>query len=256
MCYTKNETIKSNLGKQGCLYSANDKLPIFLAIDNIDIKQAVELIEVLKNDIFGIKLGKEFLAAYGPEGVKFFKSMAIPIFLDTKYFDIPNTVKSAILAQASLQPFMINVHAMGGRDMLLAAKEAINEANDIYGIKIELIAVTVLTSFTQDNLSQVGVEQNLEQYSLDLAKLAQDCGADGVVSSPWEVSSIKKHCGNDFKTVVPGIRPKGAAKDDQKRIMTPKEALELGADWLVMGRAITKSEKPKDVIAKIKRELK
>ncbi len=219
--------------------------PLICAIDTTDIDKAQYLADSLQNHVGAIKLGLEFFTANGAMGVHALAHRHLPVFLDLKFHDIPNTVARAIAATAGINTFMMTVHTAGGRDMLRAAIDASAEVASLTGQERPLIVgVTVLTSLDQDDLGMVGVRDNLRDQVLRLADLAQDSGLDGVVCSPYEISALRKHCGEDFSLVVPGIRPAGSNKDDQKRVMTPKEAIEKGADFLVIGRPITQAEDP------------
>ena len=195
--------------------------------------------------------------ANGAAGVQGLANNETPVFLDLKFHDIPNTVAKAIKATAGINTFMMTVHTSGGRDMLRAAIDASMEVADLTGSERPLIVgVTVLTSMDQDDLSIVGIREKLTDQVLRLADLAQSSGLDGVVCSPYEIQMIKKHCGSDFKLVVPGIRPAGSDAGDQKRIMTPKQAIENGADYLVIGRPITESISPASTAAEILASLR
>jgi len=224
---------------------------IFVALDTPDLDKAVGLAEGLKGHIGGVKVGKEFFTSHGPEGVKQISALGLPVFLDLKFHDIPATVGAAVKAAAPLQPFMLNVHAMGGEAMMKAAIEA---AGDSPGRPL-VIAVTVLTSMGDDDLAAVGVPGTAEEQVLRLAALAKQCGLDGVVCSALEIKALRAKLGPDFKLVVPGIRPEWAAKGDQKRITTPAEAVVLGADYLVIGRPITAAPDPVAAAKRIADEL-
>lgn len=230
--------------------------PIIVAIDTPDVEEATALVSNLKNSVGAIKLGLEFFTANGAAGVKKITDQHVPVFLDLKFHDIPNTVSKAIKATAGINTFMMTVHTGGGRAMLQAAIDASNEVAYVTGKERPLIVgVTVLTSLDQADLSMVGIRDNVHDQVLRLADLAQSCGLDGVVCSPYEISLIRKQCGYDFKLVVPGIRPEGADAGDQKRIMTPREAIEKGADYLVIGRPITHSENAQATADKIAKSL-
>ena len=214
--------------------------PIIVAIDTPEVDEATTLVSSLKNSVGAIKLGLEFFTANGAAGVQKITDQHVPVFLDLKFHDIPNTVSKAIKATAGINTFMMTVHTSGGRAMLQAAIDASNEVAYVTGKERPLIVgVTVLTSLDQADLNMVGIRDNVHDQVLRLADLAQSCGLDGVVCSPYEISLIRKQCGYDFTLVVPGIRPEGSDAGDQKRIMTPKEAIDKGADYLVIGRPIT-----------------
>ncbi len=225
--------------------------PIFVAIDKNDINQALELANIVAPFVYGFKLGKEFIAACGIEGIKQFCKLDKPLFLDVKYHDIPNTVQKAIMALAPLKPFMVNVHCSGGFDMLKASVQAKQSMDH----ELLLIGVTVLTSLSDDDLAMIGTQTSANDQALLLAKLAKSAGLDGVVCSAHEISAIKQACGSTFKTIVPGIRPSWSDHNDQNRTMTPKEAIHQGADFLVIGRPITEANNPAAACQKLLEEL-
>lgn len=206
---------------------------IFVALDTTDVGHAVELANGLKGSVGGVKVGKEFFTANGPEGVHRITECGMPLFLDLKFHDIPNTVASAIRASLALNPFMVNVHASGGRRMMIAAADAAKDTDTT------VLGVTVLTSMSGEDLAEVGVDVEPLEQVLRLGKLAKSSGLDGVVCSAKEVVALRGAVGKDFKLVVPGIRPTWASADDQRRVVTPKDAIALGADYLVIGRPIT-----------------
>jgi len=224
---------------------------IFVALDTTDVGQAVELASGLKGSVGGVKVGKEFFTANGPEGVHRITECGMPLFLDLKFHDIPNTVASAIRAALALNPFMVNVHASGGRRMMVAASEAANEADN----RPIVLGVTVLTSMAGEDLAEVGVDVEPLEQVLRLGRLAKSSGLDGVVCSAKEVVALRGSVGPDFKLVVPGIRPTWASADDQRRIVTPKDAVDLGADYLVIGRPITGHADPIEAARLIAEEL-
>ena len=222
-----------------------DYNPIICAIDTVDIEEANELIHKLHGHIGAIKLGLEFFTANGASGVRKLAHHHIPVFLDLKFHDIPNTVAKAIKATAGINTFMMTVHTSGGRAMLQAAIDASMEVAYLTGKDRPLIVgVTVLTSLDQSDLNMVGIKDNLHDQVERLADLASSCRLDGVVCSPYEIAALRKQFGKDFELVVPGIRPEGSAKGDQKRVMTPAEALNKGATYLVIGRPLTEAKDP------------
>ena len=199
-----------------------------------------------------LKVGKELFTRAGPKFVERLISIGFDVFLDLKFHDIPNTVAGAVRAAADLGVWMVNVHASGGRDMLLAARDAASGRSSGGPL---LIAVTVLTSIEQTQLNEVGVTDSVPQQVLRLARLSRECGLDGVVCSPLEIAPIRAELSNDFCLVTPGIRPEGSAADDQKRLSTPAAARSAGADYLVIGRPITQADDPGQAVSSILREL-
>ncbi len=214
--------------------------PIYCAIDTTDLDAATALARQLASKVGGIKIGKEFFTAHGPDGVRTVRPGGMPLFLDLKFHDIPNTVAGAVRAACALRPTMLNVHASGGLAMMTAAREAASQADN----RPWVLGVTVLTSLDEGDLASIGVTGSTEDQVLRLAALAQRAGLDGVVCSAREITALRAECGADFKLVVPGIRPAGSASGDQKRTMTPVEALRRGADVLVIGRPISAAEDP------------
>ena len=219
---------------------------LLVALDTDDVSAATKLARQLKGLVGGVKIGKEFFTANGPQGVKKVTALGMPLFLDLKFHDIPNTVAQAVRTATSLGPLMLNVHAAGGAAMMTAAAKAARAAAKDFGVtRPWVLGVTVLTSLSADDLSATGVRKgSVQSQVLRLAALAKDCKLDGVVCSPREVTALRKAMGNKFKLVVPGIRPTWAAANDQKRIMTPAKAIACGADYLVIGRAITSAKNP------------
>ena len=218
---------------------------ILVAIDTPDMATARALAARVRGHVGGIKLGMEFHNTNGPEGVREIAGDT-PLFLDLKYHDIPNTVAGAVRsAVAACRPKIINIHASGGPAMMRAAVAANKEAAEKLGIAPPLmIAVTVLTSMDDADLAAVGQATPSGDQVKRLALLAQEAGCDGVVCSPHEIAALHAACGEDFVLVVPGIRPADAAEDDQKRKMTPADAVAAGADYIVIGRPITQAADP------------
>lgn len=223
---------------------------IFCAIDTNDLERARYLVEAVSGQC-GIKLGLEFFNAHGVKGVKDLMKPYpdTPLFLDLKYHDIPNTVAGAIRAVTHrLKPAYLNVHASGGLDMMKAAKDACPP-------ETKLLAVTVLTSIDAETLKAVGQGMDAQAQVKRLALLTQRAGLDGVVCSSHEIELIRQTCGEDFVAMVPGIRPAGSSSGDQKRIMTPQEAINKGATHLVIGRPITGSDDPANASIEILQSL-
>ncbi|MBU3693223.1 MAG: orotidine-5'-phosphate decarboxylase [Rhodocyclaceae bacterium] len=228
---------------------------IVVALDYAAAEPALALARRLDPLQCRLKVGKELFTAAGPDLVRALAGMGFGVFLDLKFHDIPNTVASACRAAAGLGVWMVNVHASGGTKMLRAAREAIDIAAPDPSRRPLLIAVTVLTSMTRDDLVGIGLDLEPREQALRLAQLAAACGLDGVVCSAQEAAAIKAACGSDFRCVTPGIRPAGSAAGDQARIMTPAAAVAAGADDLVIGRPITAADDPAAALAAIVREI-
>ena len=209
------------------------------------------MVSKLDHEKCKLKVGKELFTIAGPQLVENFVEKGFDVFLDLKFHDIPNTVARACAAASNMGVWMINVHASGGRAMMNAAREAIDKASH----SPLLIAVTVLTSLGEEDLKDIGNDSSIESQVLRLANLAQLSGLDGVVCSAKEVSRLRQNLGPDFKLVTPGIRPSNSKKDDQKRVMTPAEAISSGSDYLVIGRPVTQATEPLQVLAAIEEEL-
>lgn len=215
--------------------------PIYCALDVPTRDAALALAKRLGLAVGGLKLGLEFFCGQGPEGVRALAATGLPVFLDLKLHDIPNTVASAVRALAPLGVSLVNVHAGGGPAMMRAAAEAAAEAGEK---RPKVLAVTVLTSLDAADLDAVGVPSPPRDQVLRLATLARASGLDGVVCSAKEIAAVRAACGPDFLVVVPGIRPAGSAAGDQKRMATPEQAMADGADILVIGRPITGAQDP------------
>jgi orotidine-5'-phosphate decarboxylase len=226
--------------------------PVFCAIDTPDAVKAKALALQLKGKIGGLKLGLEYIMANGPQGVAPFKDMGMPIFVDVKLHDIPNTVAGAIKSLLSLEPDFITIHTSGGAAMMKAAADAAATAK---GKRPRILGVTVLTSLDGDDMKQVGQDPNTAAQVERLALLAKTSGIDGIVCSSAEVANLRKVLGPDMVLMVPGIRPAWSAANDQKRIMTPREAMDVGATYLVIGRPITGAENPGEAADRINAEI-
>ena len=224
---------------------------VIIALDFNDMGTALSFALQLDPQKCRIKVGKELFTTAGPKLVERFVGMGFDVFLDLKFHDIPNTVAKACAAAAELGVWMVNVHSSGGRSMLTAAREAIDQ----YEKKPLLIGVTVLTSLSAEELSEIGMEGTPEQAVNRLAKLAQSTGLDGVVCSPLETTMLRESCGSDFKLITPGVRPAGSSQDDQTRIMTPEDAIKNGSDYLVIGRPITQAENPAAALESISESI-
>ena len=221
---------------------------MFIAIDTPDLDRALELGRAVQGSAGGVKLGLEFFAALGSEGVRQIAALGLPIFLDLKLHDIPNTVAKAVAALAPLSPAVMTVHAAGGKAMLEAAKAAAPA-----GCKV--VAVTVLTSLDGDDLQSMGVGGSPQDQVARLARLAHSAGLDGIVCSGAEVAAARAHWPDGF-FVVPGVRPAGSDMADQKRVVTPRAALDDGASILVIGRPVTAATNPGEAARAIADSLK
>jgi orotidine-5'-phosphate decarboxylase len=218
---------------------------IFLALDNLEKKEILELVKELKNEVM-FKINDSFLK-FGPELIEEIQSLGGEVFLDLKFHDIPNTVANYAKAAAEKKVFMFNVHCLGGIEMMKQAKLAIEEyCNKSNTRKPLIVGVTILTSMDEKTIKEeMKINLSLEEMVKHLALNAKKAGLDGVVCSPKEIELVKKACGKNFLCVTPGIRPEYASLDDQKRVLTPKEAVKKGADFLVIGRPIIEAQKYK-----------
>lgn len=229
---------------------------IIVALDVETSEAAANWSGRLKNEVGYFKIGKQLFTAAGPDVVRRIKAEGGRIFLDLKFHDIPNTVAAAAVEAVRLGVDMLNVHALGGLKMMQKAAEAVKSEAKKKGVdKPLLIAVTILTSMNEEALSEAGIATPLADEVRRLALLAKKAGLDGVVASPMEIRLIKEACGEDFLVVTPGVRPSFAAKNDQKRVMTPAEAVKAGADYLVIGRPITAASDPESAVKRIVEEM-
>lgn len=222
---------------------------IIVALDFDTAEATFKLVKQLRPEACRLKVGKELFTTAGPALVEQLVGAGFDVFLDLKFHDIPNTVAAACKAAARLGVWMVNVHAMGGSKMLSAARDA------LAGERPKLIAVTVLTSMGKHDLLEIGIDAEPQDAVLRLARLAGSCGLDGVVCSAHEAALLKRELGQSFQLVTPGIRPAKSARDDQNRVMTPTEALRMGADYLVIGRPITQAEDPLSALNEINQEI-
>ena len=211
---------------------------VLVALDVPTRQRALELAQLLDNHVGGLKIGLELFCACGPSIVE--EIGAHRVFLDLKFHDIPNTVASASRVAARLGVHIFNVHCLGGLEMMRAAADAAREENDA----VKVIGVTILTSHDSDGLAKIGLSETPREAVPRLASLAQEAGLDGVVCSAREILPVRAACGDDFLLVTPGIRPAQSERGDQKRVLTPAEALKAGADYLVVGRPITRAADP------------
>jgi len=233
--------------------SVEDSKKVLIALDYDDQQTALTFVKQLSPETCRLKVGKEMFTYFGPSFVKELIDLGFDVFLDLKFHDIPNTVAKAVTAAAKMGVWMVNVHASGGVEMMTKAKQALEQFGDDAPL---LIAVTVLTSMDAAELTRLGVDKTPEEQVIYLAKLAKESGLDGVVCSAQEAKKLKAELGTDFKLVTPGIRPAGSDAGDQKRIMTPKQAVEDGSDYLVVGRPITQSADPVATLREINDSLK
>ncbi len=228
-----------------------DNNRVIIALDMDDERRVMQLVDQLDPLQCRLKIGKELFTLYGPELVRHVQAKGFDVFLDLKFHDIPNTVNKAVRAACALKVWMLTVHACGGAQMLKAARSAV-EGSDHKPI---LVAVTVLTSMSQDDLLALGVQRPLQEQVLRLASLAQECAMDGVVCSAQETESLRKLLREDFVLVTPGIRPAGDLAQDQKRVVTPGLAIRNGSNYLVIGRPITQAQRPVQKLAEINTEI-
>jgi orotidine-5'-phosphate decarboxylase len=224
---------------------------VIVALDYPRAADALALAERLHPALCRVKIGKELFTAEGPKAVEMLVERGFAVFLDLKFHDIPNTVASACRAAAALGAWMINVHALGGRAMMQAARDALDGRSR----RPKLVAVTLLTSMGEADLGELGIAGSPLEVTMRLARLARSCGLDGVVCSAREARLLRAECGTQFCLVTPGIRPAQANHDDQSRVMTPRGAMEGGADYLVVGRPITRAPDPLAALQKINEEI-
>jgi orotidine-5'-phosphate decarboxylase len=224
---------------------------VIVALDFPDQAKAIELVERLDPGLCRLKVGKEMFTRYGPPFVEQLRKRGFDIFLDLKFHDIPNTVAAACDAAADLEVWMMNLHASGGRRMMVAARERLEQR----ARRPLLVAVTILTSLSGEDIAEVGYAGDPAENVLRLARLTRDSGLDGVVCSPLEAVEIRQRIGQDFLLVTPGVRPRTSAQDDQRRVMTPGEAIAAGSSYLVVGRPITAADDPIQALKSINAEI-
>ncbi|MFC1503173.1 orotidine-5'-phosphate decarboxylase [Pseudomonadota bacterium] len=225
---------------------------VIVALDYPNQDEALAFVDRIEPGSCRLKVGKEMFTLYGPDFVRKLHDRGHSVFLDLKFHDIPNTCSRAVAAAAELGVWMVNVHASGGERMMTASREILEP----YGKNRPLlIAVTVLTSMEATDLVGIGISRQPQEQVLSLATLTKNSGLDGVVCSAQEASMLKAELGNEFKLVTPGIRPAGSAAGDQRRVMTPVEAIQAGSDYLVIGRPITQAADPAAVLAEINKSL-
>lgn len=224
---------------------------VIVALDYPDAASALQLVAGLTPELCRLKVGKELFTRAGPQLVEEIAGRGFDVFLDLKFHDIPNTVASACHAAADLGVWMVNVHALGGERMLLAAREGIERATQ----SPLLIAVTILTSMDVNDLAAVGLSGSPQDNVLRLATLAHRSGLDGVVCSSRETGLLRNRLGEKFMLITPGIRPAGSETDDQRRVMTPADAIRAGSSYLVIGRPVTRADDPVSVLRTINSDL-
>ncbi|PSW07336.1 orotidine-5'-phosphate decarboxylase [Photobacterium lipolyticum] len=225
---------------------------VIVALDYPNQDEALAFVDRIAPGSCRLKVGKEMFTLYGPDFVRKLHERGHSVFLDLKFHDIPNTCSRAVAAAAELGVWMVNVHASGGERMMTASREILEP----YGKdRPLLIAVTVLTSMEASDLTGIGISRQPQEQVLSLARLTKNSGLDGVVCSAQEASMLKAELGKEFKLVTPGIRPAGSAAGDQRRVMTPVEAIKAGSDYLVIGRPITQAADPAAVLAEINKSL-
>lgn len=230
---------------------------LVLALDVDDFKKANELVDKLSDYVGVFKIGSQLFTAEGAKVVNMVNERGGKVFLDLKFHDIPNTVARAAEVATELGVYIFDVHISGGYEMMKTAAEASKKISLTLGIRKPLIlGVTLLTSINQEILEkEISIKKRLGEQVVHLAKLAKAAGLDGVVASSWEIKEIRKTCGEDFVILTPGIRPAGKSSDDQKRVMAPREAIKLGADFLVIGRPIRNASNPVEAAKEILREM-
>lgn len=229
---------------------------IIIALDVEELLEAQKLVDILHDKVGAFKIGKQLFTRCGPEALRMIHDRGGRVFLDLKFHDIPATVAHASCEAARHGVFMFNMHALGGFAMMKQAVDAVSAlSRSLNRPRPVLLAVTVLTSLGPEDLQQIGITSPLEELVTRLARLARDAGMDGVVASPREIRTIKDACGKEFLVVTPGIRPRESAAHDQKRIMTPAEAVQAGADYIVVGRPVTGAADPRTAVQKIIDEL-
>ena len=230
---------------------------LIVALDVEDLAAANELVITLSDDVKWFKIGKQLFTSVGPNSVRMLQKAKKNIFLDLKFHDIPNTVAGAVESGTTIGANMINMHTSGGFEMMRAAAESAEKQASELGLpKPTVLGVTVLTSVDEANFQRdFGTPRRLSDQVAYLAELSQKAGLDGVVASPLEIELIRKVCGNDFVILTPGVRPTWAAANDQQRVMTPAEAIDAGADYIVVGRPITASDSPREAARAILQEI-
>ena len=229
----------------------NNDSKVIVALDYNSAASAQKFVDSVSPELCKLKVGKELFTQSGPEFVSGLVGRGYDVFLDLKYHDIPNTVAKAVRVAADMGVWMTDVHASGGRRMMEGAREVLEQTNS----NMLLIAVTVLTSFAEEDLAEIGIQCSPEEQVLRLASLAQSSGMDGVVCSAMEAQGLRRALGETFTLVTPGIRPAAAAGDDQRRVVTPSDAIANGSSYLVIGRPITQAQDPVATLLAINSEI-
>ncbi len=233
-----------------------NKDKLIVALDVSTLKDAEKIVKTLSPVVKLFKVGKELFTSAGPKVIEMIHARRARVFLDLKFHDIPNTVGAACAAATRLGVFMLNVHALGGRTMLFKAVQCVHQEAEKRKIRPPLVlGVTVLTSLSESDLKDIGIRNKIEQEVETLAALSKSCGLDGVVASGHEIERIRKATGPGFVIVTPGVRPLWAPHNDQKRVMTPKQAMDKGAHFIVVGRPITGHKDPKTAAKLILEEI-
>ncbi|MEW6272331.1 MAG: orotidine-5'-phosphate decarboxylase [Thermodesulfobacteriota bacterium] len=242
----------------GAAQNANVRSRLIVGLDVSTLEEAERLVDLLRGEVGAFKVGKQLFLHAGPAVIRMIHERGERVFLDLKFHDIPRTVAHAGVEATRLGIWMFNVHASGSFEMMRATVEEVNRACRREGLaRPKILAVTVLTSLSRDDLKRVGVQSGVESQVVRLARLAREAKMDGVVASPHEIARIRRECGPGFLIVTPGVRPKEAGWDDQKRVMTPGEAIRAGADHIVVARPILQAKDPvraaRDIVAEMER---
>ena len=232
------------------------KNKIIIALDVDSLERARDLVDLLHSATGAFKIGKQLFTRYGPQAISMVHDAGGAVFLDLKFHDIPNTVARASAEVVRHGVMMFNMHAMGGFEMMQQTVAAVRRMAENLGVRRPLVlAVTVLTSLAESDLAAVGIAAGIKEQVRRLAQLAQSAGVDGVVASPQEIEVVKTACGSEFLVVTPGVRPKAAGADDQKRILSPGEAIRKGADYIVVGRPVIEAPDPLAAVQEIIKEI-
>lgn len=234
-------------------FSMTNDPKVIVALDFSTRSDTLRFVDTVSPELCRLKVGKELFTAEGPDLVRLLVGKGYDVFLDLKFHDIPHTVNKAVAAACDLGVWMLNVHALGGRDMMLAARAAVDSRS--VEVRPLLIAVSILTSTSRTGLRELGIDKTVQQAVIDLSRLALDCGLDGMVCSANEAEQMRQQFGSAVVLVTPGIRPVGSASDDQQRIMTPEQAILAGSSYLVIGRPITRHAQPTAELLRINSSL-